>query len=93
MASHNAYLQQIQRVALAVPAFAGVAMASGRADQAASPACLLVSAAEEYAVRTLVEVIPTILQASQGCGFSWSSFSFFQLLVTSLQILNGVLGV
>jgi hypothetical protein len=92
MASYNTYLQQIQRVALAVPAFAGVAMVSARADQAASPACLLVSAAEKYAFRALVDLIPAILQGSQGCGFGWSSFSVLEVLVTSLQILGRVLG-
>jgi hypothetical protein len=93
MASYKTYLQQIQRFTLAVPAFAGVAMASGRADQTASLGCLLVSAAEKYAVRALVELIPAILQGSQGCGLSWSSFSVLQVVVTSLQILGRVIGV
>ena len=92
MASHNAYLQQFQRVALAVPAFAGIAMASGRADQGTSPACLLISAAEKYAVRALVDVIPAVLQATQCCGFDWSSFTVLQALVTGWHILGHVLG-
>jgi len=93
MTSHNAYIQQFQRVALTVPAFAGLAMASGRADQAASPACLLVSTAEKYAVRLLVDLIPAVWQASQGCDFNWSSFSIIQMLVTGWHILGRVLGV
>ena len=93
MGSQNAYLQQFQRVALAVPAFAGIAMASGRADHAASPACLLVSAAEKYAVRVLVDLIPVILQGTQSCGFNWTSFSVLQVLVTGWHILGRVLGV
>jgi hypothetical protein len=92
MASHNAYVQQFQRVALAVPAFAGLAMASGGADQAASPACFVVCAAEKYAVKALVDLIPAILQASQGCCFNWSSFSILQALVTGWHILGRVLG-
>ena len=92
MASHNAYIQQFQRVALTVPAFAGLAMASGQVDQATSPACFLVSAAERYAVRLLVDLIPAVWQISQGCGFDWSSFSILQALVTGWHILGRVLG-
>jgi len=92
MASHNAYVQQFQRVALTVPAFAGAAMASGRADQAASPACLLISAVEKYALRALVDLIPAVLQATQGCVFSWSSLSILQALMTGWHILGRVLG-
>ncbi|HJZ64638.1 MAG TPA: hypothetical protein VKD70_09980 [Candidatus Acidoferrum sp.] len=92
MASHSAYVQQFQRITLAVPAFVGLAMATGRADEAASPACLLVSAAQEYALRALVDLIPAVLQATEGCGFNWSSFSLLQVLVTGWHILGGMLG-
>ena len=92
MARQHAYFQQFQRVALAVPAFAGLAMASGQADQTVSPACLLVSAAEKYAVRLLVDVIPAVWKASSGCGFNWASYSIVQTLVTGAHILGRVLG-
>lgn len=93
MARQQTIHQQIQGVAAAVPAFAGMAMVSG-SQQAASPLCLLAGNAEKYAFKMLLDLIPAAFQAFQGCGSGslWSSLSIGHLIVTSLQILGRVLG-
>ncbi len=93
MARQHTVPQQIQRVAAAVPAVAGVAMISG-SQQGASPVCLLVGTAEKYAFRLLVDLVPAALQAFQGCASDslWSSLSAGHLIVTGWHILGRVLG-
>jgi len=94
MARQQTIHQQIQRVAAAVPAFAGMAVVSGT-QQGVSPFCLLAGTAEKYAFKLLLDLIPAAFQAFQGCGSDslWSSLSIGHLIVTSMQILGRVLGV
>jgi len=92
MASQHTLFQQAQKAAVTVPAFAGIAMASGQ--QAVSPLCLVIGTAEKYAVRLLLDLVPAVWQALQGCVFDspWSSLSAGQLIVTGLHILRLLCG-
>ena len=89
MASQHTLFQQAKKVAVTVPAFTGIAMASGQ-QHAVSPLCLLVGTAEKYAVRLLLDLVPAVWQAFQGCVLDshWSSLSAGQLIVTGLHILR-----
>jgi len=93
MARQQTIHQQIQRVAAAVPAFAGMAVVSGT-QQGVSPFCLLAGTAEKYAFKLLLDLIPAAFQAFQGCGSDslWSSLSIGHFFVTGWHILARVLG-
>jgi hypothetical protein len=93
MARQQTIHQQIQRVAAAVPAFAGIAMVSG-SQQGASPLCLLAGTAEKYAFKLLLDLVPAAFQAFQSCGSDslWNSLSAGHLIVTGVHILQLVFG-
>jgi hypothetical protein len=92
MARQHTISRQIQRFAVTVPAFAGIAMLSGPQQQSATPLCLLVGAAEKYAIRLLVDMVPAVFQALQGCDSHWSSLSAGHLIETGCHILRLVCG-
>lgn len=92
MARQHRLSRQIQRVAVTVPAFAGIAMLSGPQQQGASPLCLLVGVAEKYAVKLLVDMVPAVFQAFQGCDSHWSSLSAGHLIVTGWHVLRLMCG-
>lgn len=94
MARQDTLFRQAQKVAAAVPAFAGIAMLSGPQQQGTSPLCLLVGTAEKYAFRLLLDLIPAAARAFQGCASDsfWSSLNAGHLIITGLHIFRLVFG-
>jgi hypothetical protein len=93
MAKQHKLFRQAQKFAVTVPAFAGLAMASGQ-QQDASFICLFAGSAEKYAFKLFLNLVPTAWQAIQGCAFDghWSAISAIGFLVSTWHVLRTIIG-